>query len=96
MLRYMLFTNEARLGDPVRGDPVFVRDFEAAGKVDDRGRALRQLELDSRLMRYPCSYMIESDAFDALPAIAKQHVYQRLWDPQREGSVGEVSHVVGA
>jgi hypothetical protein len=64
--------------------------------VYDRGRALRQLELDSRLMRYPCSYMIESDAFDALPAIAKQHVYQRLWDPQREGSVGEVSHVVGA
>ena len=30
-------------------------------------------------MRYPCSYMIYSDAFDALPAAAKDQVYRRLW-----------------
>jgi hypothetical protein len=57
-----------------------VRDFEAAGKRDRKGRSLRQLDLESRLMRYPCSYMIESEAFEALPAVAKEHVYQRLWD----------------
>ena len=32
------------------------------------------------MMRYPCSYMIQSEAFEALPAMAKEHVYRRLWD----------------
>ncbi len=32
-----------------------------------------------RLMRYPCSYMIYSPAFDALPAEAKEAIYRRMW-----------------
>jgi hypothetical protein len=31
-------------------------------------------------MRYPCSYLIYSEAFDALPADAKALVYTRLWE----------------
>lgn len=30
-------------------------------------------------MRYPCSYLIYSEPFDALPADAKAAVYERLW-----------------
>jgi len=30
-------------------------------------------------MRYPCSYMIYTDAFDALPPAALDAVYRRLW-----------------
>ena len=30
-------------------------------------------------MRYPCSYMIYSPAFDALPADLKQAIYDRMW-----------------
>jgi hypothetical protein len=30
-------------------------------------------------MRYPCSYMIYTPAFDGLPAAAKAAVYRRLW-----------------
>jgi len=30
-------------------------------------------------MRYPLSYMIYSTAFDALPAGARDAIYQRLW-----------------
>ncbi len=29
-------------------------------------------------MRYPCSYMIYSEAFDALPAEAKDAIYKRM------------------
>ena len=31
-------------------------------------------------MRYPLSYMIYSEAFDALPADAKDAIYRRLWE----------------
>ena len=30
-------------------------------------------------MRYPCSYMIYSPAFDGLPNAAKDAVYAKLW-----------------
>ncbi|MGH9662815.1 MAG: hypothetical protein ACRD9L_00150, partial [Bryobacteraceae bacterium] len=29
---------------------------------------------------YPCSYMIYSEAFDAMPAAAKDRLYKRLWE----------------
>ena len=35
--------------------------------------------MHGRLLRYPCSYMIYSAAFDALPADAKDAVYRRMW-----------------
>jgi hypothetical protein len=31
-------------------------------------------------MRYPCSYMVYSAAFAALPDAAKHAVYVRVWD----------------
>jgi hypothetical protein len=40
---------------------------------------LRQFDLEHRLMRYPCSYMIYSDVFDELPSDAKNAIYERLW-----------------
>jgi hypothetical protein len=75
----MLFVYEVPLPDKVRGSSGFAERFSALGPSDDKGRSLRQLDLDSRLMRYPCSYMIYSDAFDALPEPAKNLVYRRLW-----------------
>lgn len=30
-------------------------------------------------MRYPCSYMVYSEAFDALPVEAKEAIYKRMW-----------------
>jgi hypothetical protein len=32
------------------------------------------------MMKYPCSYLIYSPAFDALPPLAKAPIYKRLWD----------------
>jgi hypothetical protein len=30
-------------------------------------------------MKYPCSYLIYSPAFDALPPLAKSPIYERMW-----------------
>lgn len=30
-------------------------------------------------MRYPCSHMIYSEAFDGMPPEAKDAIYQRMW-----------------
>jgi len=77
---YMLFVDEARLPGKFVSLSQFPAKFAAAGPKDSRGRTLKQLDLEKRLLRYPCSYMIYSTAFDALPAEAKDKVYANLWD----------------
>jgi len=77
---YMLFVDEAPLPSPVRGASAFAKDFPSKGPRDSKGRSLRDLDLTRRLLRYPCSYMIYTEAFDALPPTAKAIVYERLWE----------------
>lgn len=79
LVDYMLFVDEAPLG-AVRGSSTFASTFAARGPRDRAGRSLRDLSLQRRLMTYPCSYMIYSPAFDALPESAKQAIYRRLSD----------------
>lgn len=75
---YLLFVDEAPLGR-IRGSTTFAEKFSAGGRLDRKGRSLRQLALDERLMRYPCSYMINTEAFDHLPRTAMDLVYERMW-----------------
>jgi hypothetical protein len=79
LVDYMLFVDEAALGDKIFGTSGFTEKFTAEGPFDAKGRSLRQFDLQHRLMRYPCSYMIYSEAFDALPPEAKDATYNRLW-----------------
>lgn len=77
---YMLFVYEAPLAGPVHGSSGFAAAFAATGPKDPQGRSLREFDLRRRLFRYPCSYMIYSEAFDALPGAARDAVYARLWE----------------
>ena len=79
LVDYMLFVDEAPLTDRMVGTAGFEAAFEARGPFDRRGRTLREIDLDRRLFRYACSYMIYTAAFDALPADAQDAVYRRLW-----------------
>jgi hypothetical protein len=80
LLRYLLFADEPELKDAVAGTSDFVDRFVVTGPFDKKGRSLRQFDLQQRLFRYPCSYLIYSDAFLALPQEVKQPVYRRLWE----------------
>jgi hypothetical protein len=75
---YLLFVDEPPLPSPVTGTSGFAERFSALGPRDRQGRSLRELDLKTRVLKYPCSYLIYAPAFDALPAEAKQAVYRRL------------------
>ena len=75
---YMLFVNEPRLPGPVVGSSAFAERFAATGPRDRRGRSLREFDLQTRLFRYPLSYLIYSDQFERLPAPAKAAIARRL------------------
>ena len=80
LVRYILFANEAPLEDRVVGTSGFAEEFAAKGPRDSRGRSVRDFDLQKRIFRYPCSYLIYSEAFDAIPAPAKEFIYRRMLD----------------
>jgi hypothetical protein len=75
---YLLFVDEAPLAGNVSGMSGFAERFANSGPRDKQGRSLRHLDLNKRLMRYPCSYMIYSEAFQSLPMQVKEAVYRRM------------------
>ena len=86
---YLLFVDEAPLPDRVQGTSGFAERFGAAGPRDSKGRSFHDLDLTRRLLKYPCSYLIYSEAFDALPPAAKEPIYRRMWAVLSGAETGE-------
>ena len=80
LLRTMLFVDAVEYTAPISGEPAFAEQFAARAVRDGAGRSLRDFDLTRRLFRYPLSYVIYSNAFDALPADVQRSFYQRLDD----------------
>ena len=78
VLEQMLMCDEFQLTDEVSGTSSFAADFQARGPFDPRGRSLRDLDLVTRLFKYPCSYLIYSASFDALPDEVRKLVLKKL------------------
>jgi hypothetical protein len=77
---YLLFVGEQPPSVPLTPRPGFAERLEARTVKDRRGRSFGQLNLDSRLLRYPGSFMVYSAAFNGLPPAVKQAVYLRMID----------------
>jgi hypothetical protein len=78
LLRSMLFAWEAELTSPISGTTGYAREFASLGPRDRHGRSLRDFDLTTRLFRHRLSYLIYSDAFNALPEPGKALFYRRL------------------
>lgn len=76
----LLLVDETPLTDTLSGTSGFAEQFSQAGPRDSKGRSLRDLDLTRRILKYPCSYLIYSEAFTKLPPEVKNYVWQRMWD----------------
>ncbi len=78
LLECLLFSGEQALPGPVAGSSGFTTSFQEAGLKDATGRSLRDFDLQSRLFKHPCSYLIHSESFAALPEPILKRVSRRL------------------
>jgi len=78
LVRALFFQNAAPLRHRIEGSNGFAARFARLGPQDSRGRSLRELDLDTRLMRHPLSYEIYSPQFDALPQYVLEYIYARI------------------
>ncbi len=78
LLQALLLVDEAELPDPIEGTSGFAKVFMQTGPRDPQQRSLRDFDLEQRLFRYPCSYLIYSESFLALPEEVQTLVWKRL------------------
>lgn len=78
LVKLLLMQGAAEFSDRISGDPAFQAGFEAQGPRDASGRSLRELDLETRLFKYPLSYLVYSKAFDSLPTFARDYIYRQL------------------
>ena len=76
----LLMVGAIEWSDPVSGTSEFAREFSERGPWDSKGRSLRTFDLQQTLFHFPCSYLIYSDSFDALPRQVLAKVHRRLRD----------------
>lgn len=81
LVTYLLFADEFPLSAEVRGTSRFAEEYQRnAAPHDKKGRSLADLDLKRRMLKYPCSPLIYTDAFRSMPAAAKDRIYRRLWE----------------
>ncbi|PAW66251.1 MAG: hypothetical protein B9S34_08555 [Opitutia bacterium Tous-C1TDCM] len=79
LVGYLLFADEVPLPGPgALGISPFTADFAAGARRDPAGRALRDLDGRTRLLRYRCSYLVYSAPFAGLPEPLRQPLLARL------------------
>ena len=78
LLGDLLLAGEARLVGPIKGDSGFVEEFQGGTTSDSPTRSLRALDLEYRLFRHSCSFLILSPAFAALPERVRHYIARRL------------------
>jgi hypothetical protein len=97
LVEYLLFSGEATLTAPIRGTSSFADEFSQRGPRDGKGRSLRDFDLQTRLFKYPCSYLVYSSSFAALPTEAKDYVFRRLHEVlEGRDQSGKFTHLSAA
>lgn len=77
--RYLLFADEAPMPEGgIEGDPSLREEFLATRKAASNGDSLKDFDLETRLFRNRCSYMIYSPLFQGLPEGFRRRIYQRM------------------
>lgn len=78
VVRALFLSDAVPFEDRMSGSSGFAERFARRGPRDAGGRSLHELDLQTRLFRYPFSYTIYSEQFDSLPEYALDYLYSRI------------------
>ena len=84
LLTYMFFVDEFPLTAKVKGTSSFTSEFTRRKPATEDGRSLYQMDLQTRIFKYPLSYMIYTETFSAIGpktrAVFNDRIQQILGD----------------
>ena len=79
LVDYLLFVDESRCPGRCGGRRDSHRRSKTRALVTRGVARSASSNLRTRMMRYPCSFLIYSEPFDALPPKTRAAVYERMW-----------------
>lgn len=80
LVRAIFLSDAAPFEDRMIGSSGFAERFSKLGPRDSKGRSLRELDLKTRLFKYPMSFAIYSEQYDSLPQFALDYLNGRIVD----------------
>jgi hypothetical protein len=80
LIRALFFTDAVPLSGQVITSSGFTERFAQRGPRDSEGRSLRDLKLEKRLFKFPLSYMVYTDSFNALQPFVREYIDSRIVD----------------
>jgi hypothetical protein len=78
VVRGIFLADAAPVTQRIEGNSGFTERFSRTGPLDSKGRTLRELDLTQRLLRYPLSYLVYSEHFNALPPYLMDYINLRI------------------
>jgi hypothetical protein len=78
LVRALFMADATRFQDRLESSSGFAARFAKSGPHDAQGRSLRELDLKTQLFRYPLSFQIYTEAFDALPPYVLDYIDIRV------------------
>jgi hypothetical protein len=78
VVRAIFLADATALKRRIEGNSGYTDRFSRSGPLDSKGRSLRYLDLNQRLFRYPLSYLVYSEHFNALPAYVLDYIDSRI------------------
>ena len=91
IVKHLLFCEEITLTEPVAGSDAFIEQFRANRREDAQDRSLKDFDLETRLFKYRCSYMVYSHAFELMPDLLKEAVVTKLQQALEDGAGDEAA-----
>jgi len=96
IVQHMLFSTEFPLASPLVGNAEFQEAFRMNRRESSDGMSLKDFDLETRIFRHRCSYMIYARAFELMHPLLKEQVYQELWDALSSDTPGPAYAHLGA
>lgn len=84
-----LFSGAPAFQAPIEGTTTFAAEFSKQGLTDGQGRSLRSFDLQNRLFRHPCSFLIYSRSFDSLPDELRLLFWEKMRAVLQGGDAGD-------
>ena len=80
LVEYAFFSEEFQLTSPITGNANFTQQFARNARRTKDGRSLKDLDLNQRLLKYPCSYLVYTESFNSLPNEILEMVKSKMLD----------------
>jgi len=97
LAKYIMFADEAKFpAQGILGDPAYTQDFLRDRKATKAGLSLRDFDMQTRIFKHRCSFMLYTDTWKQAPKELKELIYFHMASYLRDQPDAQHAHLAPA